>query len=194
MSGASGSAARVGSATRSSRPDASSAISPTAARTAVASRNNRRAGARNASPALVSVTRRPSRWNSATPSSRSSVATPLDSDGWVTWRAAAARVKPPWSTTATTYSTCRSSIGTAYVVDSRYQLDVSSRKASNRDVELHLLLAVAAVGMLVGFLGGVFGKGGSSVATPLLAAIGVPPIAALASPLPAILPATFVSA
>ena len=66
--------------------------------------------------------------------------------------------------------------------------------ASNRWVDLPLLLAVAAVGTVVGFLGGVFGKGGSSIATPLLAAIGVPPLAAVASPLPAILPATFVSA
>jgi uncharacterized membrane protein YfcA len=66
--------------------------------------------------------------------------------------------------------------------------------ASNRDVDVTQLLAVAAVGLVVGFLGGVFGKGGSAVATPLLAAIGVPAIAAVASPLPAVVPATFVSA
>jgi len=51
-------------------------------------------------------------------------------------------------------------------------------------------IAIAAIGAVVGFLGGLFGKGGSAVATPLLAAIGVPPIVAVASPLPATVPAT----
>lgn len=49
------------------------------------------------------------------------------------------------------------------------------------------------IGGAVGFLGGMFGKGGSAVATPLLAAIGVPPIVAVASPLPATIPATVVA-
>jgi uncharacterized membrane protein YfcA len=53
---------------------------------------------------------------------------------------------------------------------------------------------VAAIGMMVGFLGGLFGKGGSAVATPLLAAIGIPPIIAVASPLPAVIPSTLVAA
>lgn len=53
-----------------------------------------------------------------------------------------------------------------------------------------MLLGVAAVGAFVGFLGGLFGKGGSAIATPLLAALGVPPIIALASPLPATIPST----
>lgn len=52
------------------------------------------------------------------------------------------------------------------------------------------LLAAAVVGMAIGFLGGLFGKGGSAVATPLLAAVGVPPIVAVASPLPATIPST----
>jgi uncharacterized membrane protein YfcA len=52
------------------------------------------------------------------------------------------------------------------------------------------ILAVALVGAFVGFLGGVFGKGGSAIATPLLALVGIPPIVALASPLPATIPAT----
>ena len=52
------------------------------------------------------------------------------------------------------------------------------------------MLAVALVGAFVGFLGGVFGKGGSAIATPLLALIGIPPIVALASPLPATVPST----
>lgn len=53
--------------------------------------------------------------------------------------------------------------------------------------------AVVLVGALVGFIGGLFGKGGSAIATPLLAAVGVPPIVALASPLPATVPATVVA-
>jgi len=52
------------------------------------------------------------------------------------------------------------------------------------------LLGVALIGAFVGFLGGLFGKGGSAIATPLLALIGIPPIVALASPLPAAIPAT----
>jgi uncharacterized membrane protein YfcA len=52
------------------------------------------------------------------------------------------------------------------------------------------LIAIAAVGLAIGFLGGLFGKGGSAVATPLLAAIGVPPMVALAAPLPATIPST----
>jgi uncharacterized membrane protein YfcA len=54
-------------------------------------------------------------------------------------------------------------------------------------------IAVALIGAAVGFLGGLFGKGGAAVATPLLAAVGVPPIVAVASPLPATVPSTFVA-
>ena len=54
-------------------------------------------------------------------------------------------------------------------------------------------LAIIAIGAGVGFLGGLFGKGGSAIATPLLAAIGVPPIVAVASPLPATIPSTLVA-
>ena len=56
------------------------------------------------------------------------------------------------------------------------------------------LFAVLAIGAAVGFLGGLFGKGGSAIATPLLAAIGIPPYIAIASPLPATIPATLVAA
>ena len=56
------------------------------------------------------------------------------------------------------------------------------------------LLAVLAIGAAVGFLGGLFGKGGSAIATPLLAAVGIPPYIAIASPLPATIPATLVAA
>lgn len=56
------------------------------------------------------------------------------------------------------------------------------------------LLAVLAVGAGIGFLGGLLGKGGSAIATPFLVAIGIPPIVALAAPLPATVPATLVAA
>lgn len=51
-------------------------------------------------------------------------------------------------------------------------------------------LGVALVGLAVGFLAGLFGKGGSAVATPLLHALGVPAIVAVAAPLPATIPST----
>ncbi|MGZ4688789.1 MAG: sulfite exporter TauE/SafE family protein [Acidimicrobiia bacterium] len=52
------------------------------------------------------------------------------------------------------------------------------------------IVAVALIGAGVGFLGGLFGKGGAAIATPLLALVGVPPIMAVASPLPAAIPST----
>ena len=55
------------------------------------------------------------------------------------------------------------------------------------------LLLVLSIGAGVGFMGGVFGKGGSAIATPLLAAVGVPPIVAVAAPLPATVPGTAVA-
>lgn len=55
-------------------------------------------------------------------------------------------------------------------------------------------IAIALIGLGVGFLGGLFGKGGSAVATPLLFAVGIPAIAAVASPLPATIPSTIVAA
>lgn len=59
---------------------------------------------------------------------------------------------------------------------------------------METFLAIAAIGLLVGFLGGLFGKGGSAVATPLLHLVGVPAIVAVASPLPATVPGTLVAA
>ena len=49
------------------------------------------------------------------------------------------------------------------------------------------------IGLLVGFTGGLFGKGGSAVATPLLQLAGVPAFFAVASPLPATIPGTLVA-
>jgi hypothetical protein len=73
-------------------------------------------------------------------------------------------------------------------------LDLWLTRALNDTVSLPTLLAVLAIGAAVGFLGGLFGKGGSAIATPLLALVGIPPYVALASPLPATIPATLVAA
>lgn len=51
-------------------------------------------------------------------------------------------------------------------------------------------IGVAVIGLAVGFLAGLFGKGGSAIATPLLHAVGVPAIVAVAAPLPATIPST----
>lgn len=53
--------------------------------------------------------------------------------------------------------------------------------------------AVLAIGAGVGFLGGLFGKGGSALATPLLHAIGIPAFVAVAAPLPAAIPSTLMA-
>src|SRR4051794_9272067 len=55
---------------------------------------------------------------------------------------------------------------------------------------LHVLLGALLIGAGVGFLSGAFGKGGAAVSTPLLHALGVPAMFAIASPLPATIPAT----
>lgn len=49
---------------------------------------------------------------------------------------------------------------------------------------------IVAVGIGVGFVAGLFGKGGSAIATPLLHLFGVPAIVAVAAPLPATIPST----
>jgi uncharacterized membrane protein YfcA len=61
-------------------------------------------------------------------------------------------------------------------------------------VPLTTLLVVLLVGAATGFAGGLFGKGGSALATPVLAALGIPPIIAVASPLPATIPGTLLAA
>jgi uncharacterized protein len=54
-------------------------------------------------------------------------------------------------------------------------------------------LGALLTGIVIGFLGGLFGKGGSAVATPLLSLIGFPGFVSVASPLPATVPSTLVA-
>ena len=58
---------------------------------------------------------------------------------------------------------------------------------------LQVLVGAILIGVGVGFLSGAFGKGGSAIATPLLHLLGVPAIVAIASPLPATIPATLLA-
>lgn len=51
---------------------------------------------------------------------------------------------------------------------------------------------VTAAGLIVGVLFGLFGVGGSSLATPALGLVGVPGLVAVAAPLPATIPAAIV--
>ncbi len=60
-------------------------------------------------------------------------------------------------------------------------------------VSPNLLLGTMLIGAGIGLLSGAFGKGGSALATPLLHLIGVPAIVAVASPLPATIPATLLA-
>ena len=55
-------------------------------------------------------------------------------------------------------------------------------------------VVVAMVGLGAGLLYGLFGAGGSAFATPILALVGVPPVLAVASPLPATIPAALAGA
>jgi uncharacterized membrane protein YfcA len=63
----------------------------------------------------------------------------------------------------------------------------------NGGMDLHVLLGALLIGAGVGFLSGAFGKGGSAISTPLLHVLGVPAMAAIASPLPATIPATLLA-
>lgn len=54
------------------------------------------------------------------------------------------------------------------------------------------LLEYVIAGLGVGVVFGIFGAGGSAFATPVLAVLGVSGLAAVASPLPAMVPAAFV--
>lgn len=55
-------------------------------------------------------------------------------------------------------------------------------------------LPILLVGLAAGTVFGLFGAGGSAFATPLLALVGVPGVVAVATPLPAMLPASFAGA
>jgi uncharacterized protein len=60
-------------------------------------------------------------------------------------------------------------------------------------VTVHVLLGTLLIGAGVGFLSGAFGKGGAAVSSPLLHALGIPAMAAIASPLPATIPSTLLA-
>lgn len=55
-------------------------------------------------------------------------------------------------------------------------------------------IPVMLAGLAAGTVFGLFGAGGSAFATPLLALIGLPGVVAVATPLPALLPASFLGA
>lgn len=56
---------------------------------------------------------------------------------------------------------------------------------------VHQVVIILLISIVVGFLSGLLGKGGSAIATPALQVFaGVPPFFALASPLPSTLPTT----
>jgi uncharacterized membrane protein YfcA len=69
-------------------------------------------------------------------------------------------------------------------------LDFSTVRADAGTVTI----AIVAVGLGAGLCFGMFGAGGSAFATPLLALVGVPAHFAVASPLPAMLPASIAGA
>lgn len=54
-------------------------------------------------------------------------------------------------------------------------------------------IGVFLIGVIIGFLGGLFGKGGSAIATPMLSLIGIPGFVAVTAPLPATVPGTFIA-
>ena len=73
-------------------------------------------------------------------------------------------------------------------------MDSEGRTRFHGVVSVTLAAGITLVGLGVGFLSGLFGKGGAAIATPLLHALGVPPMFAVASPLPAALPSTLAAA
>ncbi len=62
------------------------------------------------------------------------------------------------------------------------------------DLPVATPLAIPLAGLGIGVFFGMFGAGGSAFATPVLALLGVPGGLAVASPLPAMIPAAFTSA
>ena len=114
-----------------------------------------------------------------------------DRAGCEMWDTTAALVIPPSSTTATNSSSRRRSICIAYVKKKKSVLDFWVWRVDRGGVT-EVLVLVAGLG--VGLVFGMFGAGGSAFATPVLALIGVPPVIAVASPLPAMIPASFAGA
>jgi hypothetical protein len=58
---------------------------------------------------------------------------------------------------------------------------------------VELLVATALIGVGIGLVSGALGKGGSALATPLLHGAGASAMVAVASPLPAVVPATWLA-
>src|SRR5437868_14981041 len=56
------------------------------------------------------------------------------------------------------------------------------------------IVELVGAGLLVGVAYGMFGAGGSAFATPVLALLGLPGVLAVATPLPAMLPASLAGA
>ena len=54
-------------------------------------------------------------------------------------------------------------------------------------------IGVFLIGIIIGFLGGLFGKGGSAAATPMLSLIGIPGIVLVKAPLLSTVPETFIA-
>ena len=79
------------------------------------------------------------------------------------------------------------------MIDHQWVLDFWIGSWSGGGVTTNLALVVL-VGAGIGFLGGLLGKGGSALATPFLVLLGIPPVVALAAPLPATVPGTLVAA
>jgi uncharacterized membrane protein YfcA len=65
---------------------------------------------------------------------------------------------------------------------------------SVEDAHVTWWLEIAIVGLGIGTVFGLFGAGGSAFATPVLALLGLPGVVAIATPLPAVLPASAVGA
>ena len=126
------------------------------------------------------------------PSSASSSRIACDTEGCDTYSASAARVMPPSSTTARN----RRSSSEIH----RYSLWSSTSTTSwtcgfaKRTIAGVSLVPVAVAGVGIGFAFGLFGAGGSAFGTPVLVLLGVPAPIAIASPLPAVLPAALVGA
>src|SRR5690349_11116900 len=105
-----------------------------------------------ASPAAVRRTVRRDRSSSGWPSSRSSRWICALTAGWATWTRSAALVKLASSTTATRYSSCRSSISDDYSFSINSILDLYKTRAEAEDMTENVLIAGAGIGGLTAAL------------------------------------------